>query len=762
MDAWPGEPYPLGATYDGFGTNFAIHSQVAEGIDLCLFDEQGRETRISLAETTAFTWHAYLPDVSPGQRYGFRVRGPFAPEQGHLCNPNKLLLDPYARAIDGPIEWHESLFDFDEPVQRERLRLEDTAPYVPKSVVVDSYFDWREERRPKIPWHETVIYEMHVKGFSRQNPAVPRELRGTYAGLAHPASIEYLLELGVTAVELLPIHQFLSEPMLTARGLSNYWGYNTVGYFAPHAGYGSRPQVGSQVREFKYMVRELHSAGIEVLLDVVYNHTAEGGRGGPTLCLRGLDNANYYRLSPNDRRQYVDYTGCGNTMNMRDPHVLQLMMDSLRYWVTEMRVDGFRFDLASALARELHTVDRLSAFFDLIQQDPVLQGVKLIAEPWDLGEGGYQVGNFPPKWSEWNGRYRDSVRDFFRGRDQALGEFAFRLTGSSDLYERTGRRPHASINFVTAHDGFTLRDLTTYEQKQNLANGEGNRDGESHNRAWNCGTEGETTDPAILLLRARQQRNFLLTLFLSQGVPMLVAGDEFGRTQGGNNNAYCQDNAISWLSWSTLDRRLLAFVKQVIALRRKHPIFRRSQFFQGESIRGSNLTDIGWFRPDGEEMTDENWRMHYARAIAVFLNGQGLRTPGVRGERLFDDSFLILFNAHVNYVDFTVPDVLDGQGWRDEVYTAWPEGNRARETFMSKDVVRVEAHSIRVLKRKKRLPPRTSTPLNEVPTPPVGTKATSARGVGSATASPHPTPAPPQSARAQESLHASDDDEPEG
>jgi isoamylase len=714
MQTWPGEPYPLGATYDGYGTNFAIHSQVAQKIELCLFDERGRETRVAMQEATAFTWHAFLPQVGPGQRYGFRVYGPFAPDLGHLCNPNKLLLDPYARAIDGVVEWHSSVFDFDERSGQEVQRQEDSAPYVPRSVVVDPYFDWREERRPKIPWHETIIYELHVKGFSKLNAEVPRELRGTYAGLAHPASIEYLKALGVTAVELLPIQHFLTEPLLSARGKTNYWGYNTIGYFAPHKNFCSRPQAGEQLREFKYMVRELHAANIEVLLDVVYNHTAESGRGGPTLCLRGLDNANYYRLDPQDRRRYVDYTGCGNTMNMRDPYVLQLLMDSLRYWVTEMHVDGFRFDLASALARELHAVDRLSAFFDLIQQDPVLQGIKLIAEPWDLGEGGYQVGNFPPKWSEWNGRYRDSVRDFWRGRDQSLGEFALRLTGSSDLYERTGRRPHASINFVTAHDGFTLRDLTSYNDKHNLDNGEDNRDGESHNRSWNCGVEGVTDNPVVLQLRARQQRNFILTLMLSQGVPMLNAGDEHGRSQGGNNNPYCQDNEISWLNWANQDRRLLAFTREAIKLRQSHAIFRRSQFFQGESIRGANLTDIGWFRPDGEEMTDKDWHTHFARAIGVFLNGQGLRTKDARGERIIDDSFLLFFNAHNNYVDFTLPRELDEHVWRDELTTAWPELNRRRETFKVGDLVRVEAHAIRLLRRRRKQPPARSS-FNSVP-----------------------------------------------
>ncbi len=702
MEIWPGKPYPLGASYDGYGTNFAVHSQVAERVELCLFDEQGRETRVPLPEVTAYTWHGYLPHVRAGQRYGYRVHGPFQPQDGNLCNPNKLLIDPYARAIDGDAIWHPSLFDFDSRAGTERFKEEDSAPYVPRSVVVDPYFDWKDERRPRRPWHETVIYEMHVRGFTMRRREIPEPLRGTYAGLAHPASIDYLTRLGVTAVELLPVHHFLSEPMLVARGKTNYWGYNTIGYFAPHGFYSSQGQAGEQVRDFKYMVRELHAAGIEVILDVVYNHTAEGGRGGPTVCLRGLDNASYYRLSPHDRRHYVDYTGCGNTMNMRDPYVLQLLMDSLRYWVVEMHVDGFRFDLASALARELHAVDRLSAFFDLIQQDPVLQDVKLIAEPWDLGEGGYQVGNFPPKWSEWNGRYRDSVRDFWRGQDQSLAEFAFRFTGSSDLYESTGRRPHASINFITAHDGFTLRDLVSYHEKRNWENGEDNRDGESHNRSWNCGVEGETDDPEVLALRARQQRNFLATLLLSQGVPMLSMGGELGHTQRGNNNAYCQDNEISWLAWDRRDSGLLQFVREVIKLRQLHPTFRRVRFFHGESIRGSNLTDIGWFRPDGEEMTDADWQAHFAKAIAVFLNGHGLRSRDARGQRVIDDNFLLFFNAHHDAVEFVLPRRLADHGWRDELYTAWGDFATPRESFEPGDRVAVVAHSLRVLRRSGR------------------------------------------------------------
>lgn len=699
MEIWPGEPYPLGATYDGLGTNFAVHSEVATRIELCLFDADDRETRVDLPEVTGSVRHGYLPHTGPGQRYGFRVHGPFDPGQGHLCNPHKLLIDPYARAVSGAIHWHESLFDYDVVSKQPALGYKDSAPFVPRSIVVDPYFDWKNEHKPRTSWHETIIYELHVKGFTQLNKEIPEELRGTYAGLAHPAAIDYLKRLGVTAVELLPIHQFCTEPGLAARGKTNYWGYNTLAYFAPHGAYSSRGDHGEQVSEFKHMVRELHAAGLEVILDVVYNHTAEGGRGGPTLSLRGLGNAHYYRLDPKNRLNYVDYTGCGNTMNMRNPYVLQLMMDSLRYWVVEMRVDGFRFDLASALARELHAVDRLSAFFDLIQQDPVLQGVKLIAEPWDLGEGGYQVGNFPPQWSEWNGRYRDTIRDFWRAQESTLAEFAFRLTGSSDLYEGTGRRPHASINFVTAHDGFTLHDLVSYHEKRNLANGEDNRDGESHNRSWNCGAEGPTADPEVLELRRRQQRNLLLTIFLSQGVPMMAMGDEAGRSQNGNNNAYCQDNELSWLDWQALDQQMLDFTRKVIALRTCHPIFRHSQFFHGESVRGSNLTDIGWFRPDGEEMTDADWKTHYARSIGVFLNGHGIRTRDKRGKRITDDSFLIFFNAGHDDLSYVIAKQLNDHVWRDDIYSAWPDLHAQKQSFHAGDAVLVKAHSVRVLRR---------------------------------------------------------------
>ncbi len=596
MRTWPGHHAPLGATFDGIGTNFSVFSEAAERVELCLFDEQGAETRLDLPERTALCWHGYLPDVKPGQRYGFRVHGPWAPEQGSWCNPAKLLLDPYAKAIDGPWNWNEAVFPYHFAAPESSRNDLDSAPFMPKSVVVNPFFDWGQDRRPRTPWHRTVVYETHVKGFTKNHPLIPDDLRGSYAGMAHPESIKYLQRLGVTAVELLPVHQFVQDSTLRDRGLSNYWGYNSIGYLAPHNEY-ARGKRGEQVQEFKHLVKTMHEAGIEVILDVVYNHTAEGNHLGPVLSLKGLDNAAYYRLLPQNRRYYVDYTGTGNSMNMRHPHVLQLIMDSLRYWVIEMHVDGFRFDLAATLARELHEVDRLSSFFDLIQQDPVVSQVKLIAEPWDIGEGGYQVGNFPPLWSEWNGKYRDTVRDFWRGTDRKLAEFAYRLTGSSDLYEGTARSPYASINFITAHDGFTLRDLVSYNEKRNQANGEGNRDGESDNRSWNCGFEGPTDQTEVVTLRARQQRNFLATLMLSQGVPMLLGGDELGRTQHGNNNGYCQDNDVSWYDWASADERLLQFTRRLIRLRQRHPVFCRRRWFQGREPHGPSVADIGWFVP---------------------------------------------------------------------------------------------------------------------------------------------------------------------
>jgi glycogen operon protein len=664
MNIWPGQPLPLGATFDGAGTNFSIFSEVAYRVELCLFDGAGSETRVSLPERTGPWWHGYLPNVRPGQRYGYRVHGPFNPEEGHRCNPRKLLLDPYAKAIEGEVRWSPAVFPYPLGGDDRVAELRDSAPYVPRSVVINPYFDWSNEHRPHRPWHETVVYETHVKGLTKLHPHVPPEQRGTYAGLCSPAVIEHLTRLGVTAVELMPVHQFVHDHHLVQRGLRNYWGYNSIGYLAPHNEYSAGGQDGEQVPEFKFMVKTLHEAGIEVILDVVYNHTAEGGHLGPMLAFRGIDNAAYYRLA-DDRRFYRDYTGTGNSLNMRHPSVLQLIMDSLRYWVLEMHVDGFRFDLAATLARELHDVDRLSAFFDVIQQDPVLSGVKLIAEPWDVGEGGYQVGNFPTLWSEWNGKYRDCIRDFWRGQDQTLGEFGYRITGSSDLYEGSGRRPYASINFVTAHDGFTLADLVSFNEKHNEANGEGNRDGSDDNRSWNCGVEGPTDDPAVLALRATQQRNFLATLFLSQGIPMLLGGDEMGRSQRGNNNAYCQDNEISWYDWDLLEVNadLLEFCRRLSGLRAAHPVFRRRRFFQGRPIRGSAERDIVWYTPEGTEMSEEDWTSGFAKSIGVFLNGDGLLGTDDRGDRVRDDSFLWLVNAHFEPLAFLLPPVDQSVGW---------------------------------------------------------------------------------------------------
>ncbi|MEU6429016.1 glycogen debranching protein GlgX [Microbispora sp. NPDC046973] len=669
-EVWPGEPYPLGATWDGVGTNFSVFSEVAERVELCLYDDRGGETRVDLPEVDGFVWHGYVPGIMPGQRYGFRVHGPYRPDHGHRCNPSKLLLDPYAKAIEGSVRWNESLFSyhFADPA---RLNTEDSAPYMPKNVVVNPFFEWGNDRPPRTPYHETVIYEAHVRGLTMRHPAVPEAQRGTYAGLAHPAVIDHLQSIGVTAVELMPVHQFVPEHFLVARGLTNYWGYNTIAYMAPHNAYASSGQRGEQVQEFKAMVRALHEAGIEVILDVVYNHTAEGDHMGPTLGFRGIDNVAYYRLREEDRRYYLDYTGCGNSLNVRSPHALQLIMDSLRYWVLDMHVDGFRFDLAAALARELHDVDRLSAFFDLIQQDPVISQVKLIAEPWDVGPGGYQVGNFPPLWTEWNGKYRDSVRDFWRGASQTLPEFASRLAGSSDLYATSGRRPVASINFVTAHDGFTLTDLVSYDHKHNEANGEGNRDGTDDNRSWNCGAEGPVEDPAIVRLRRRQRRNLLTTLFVSQGVPMLLAGDEFGRTQHGNNNAYCQDNEISWIDWSLVRQEgdLLEFVRRLAALRRAHPVFRRRRFFQGRTV-GDGSRDVIWLTPSGTEMTDADWHTGYAKSLAVYVNGEAISEPGPRGERIRDETFLLLINAHHENLTFALPGPELGAAWRPVLDTA--------------------------------------------------------------------------------------------
>ncbi len=659
---WPGQPYPLGATYDGLGTNFAVFSQVAERVELCLFDREGGETRIDLPETTGFIWHGYLPTVSPGQEYGFRVHGPWAPAEGDRCNPAKLLLDPYAKAVAGEVRWSGEVFGYrpDDPNAADER---DSAPFMPRSVVTNPFFDWSDDRSPRRPLNESVIYEVHVKGFTRRHPEIPEPMRGTYAGLAHPSTIRYLQGLGITAVELLPVHQFVHQQRLVEHGLRNYWGYDSIAFLAPHNAYTRSPTPGDQVAEFKAMVRALHAADIEVILDVVYNHTAEGNHLGPTLSLKGIDNAAYYRLVENDRRHYMDYTGTGNTLNVRHPHVLQLIMDSLRYWITDMHVDGFRFDLASALARELHDVDRLSAFFDLIQQDPTISQVKLIAEPWDVGEGGYQVGNFPVLWSEWNGRYRDTVRDFWRGEPATRADFAYRFTGSSDLYEATGRRPYASVNFMTAHDGFTLRDLVSYNGKHNEANGEDNRDGTNDNRSWNCGAEGPTDDPAIHRLRARQQRNFLATLLLSQGVPMLLGGDEIGRTQSGNNNGYCQDNELSWFDWEHADEDLLRFTARLIAFRHAHPVLRRRRFFQGRPIRGQGVADIEWFTLDGAAMENGSWEQRGAKSIAILLHGDAIRDRDPRGEPVSDDTFYVVFNGEADDGQATLPPLADAQRW---------------------------------------------------------------------------------------------------
>ena len=679
MRPWPGHAYPLGATYDGSGTNFALFSEAAEKVELCLFSARGKESRVPLVEVDGFVWHGYLPNVEPGQLYGYRVTGPNDPATGLRCNPNKLLIDPYAKAVNGPVKWDEAVFGypFGEPEARSDS---DSAPYVPRSVVVNPFFDWGTDRAPRIPYHETVIYEAHVRGLTIAHPDIPEPLRGTYTGLAHPVMIDHLKNLGVTAVELMPCHEFLNDHHLQEKGLSNYWGYNTIAFLAPHHGYampGHRP--GNQVQEFKAMVRDLHDAGIEVIMDVVYNHTAEGNQMGPTLSMRGIDNAAYYRLVENDPKFYMDYTGTGNSLNVRNPHTLQLIMDSLRYWVTEMHVDGFRFDLASTLAREFYDVDRLSVFFDLVQQDPVISQTKLIAEPWDVGPGGYQVGNFPPLWTEWNGKYRDTVRDFWRGEPGTLGEFASRITGSSDLYQDDGRRPFASINFVTAHDGFTLNDLVSYNDKHNDANGEGGNDGESTNRSWNCGVEGVTDDAAVLDLRARQQRNFITTLMLSQGVPMLLHGDELGRTQSGNNNVYCQDSDIAWVDWSLAGKNagMIGFTSGVIALRHGHPVFRRRRFFAGRPIArprrndpATALPDIAWFQPSGQEMTDGDWDSGFGKCVVAFLNGDGITEADTRGERVHDDSFLLCLNAHFEDIEVTLPPTEYGSQWAVVVDTA--------------------------------------------------------------------------------------------
>ena len=665
LRVWRGNPYPLGATWDGSGVNFAVFSEHAEAVDLCLFDAEGTEERVRLVEQTDLVWHCYLPDSRPGQRYGYRVHGPYSPSEGDRFNPAKLLIDPYAKRIDGELAWDDALFGYRVGADDLEPDDRDSAPFVPKSVVINPAFVWGDETRPRTPLDRTLIYEVHVKGFTKLHPEVPEELRGTYAGLASGPAIDYLTNLGITAVELLPVHQHVTDRHLVERGLSNYWGYNTIGFFAPDIRYASTRGAGDQVREFKTMVKSLHDAGIEVILDVVYNHTAEGNHLGPTLSFRGIDNASYYRLMPDDGRYYMDYTGCGNTLNMTHPRTLQLIMDSLRYWIQEMHVDGFRFDLASALARELNDVDRLGAFFDIIHQDPVISQVKLIAEPWDLGDGGYQVGNFPVLWAEWNGIYRDTVRAFWKGDEGQAGGMAYRLTGSSDLYGRGGRRPYASINFVTAHDGFTLNDLVSYNDKHNEANKEDNRDGHDHNLSWNCGVEGPTDDVKILELRGRQMRNFVATLLLSQGVPMLSGGDEIARTQQGNNNAYCQDNELSWHDWKLTrpQRELLDFVRYVVDLRRQHPVLRRQKFFFGRRIRGSEVKDLSWFRPDGQEMTDEDWSNGFTRSFGLRLAGDAIAEVNALGDPIVDDTLMILVNAYHEPIDFVLPAHRRGAPW---------------------------------------------------------------------------------------------------
>jgi isoamylase len=696
---WPGTSYPLGATYDGAGTNFSVFSEVAEKVELCLIDESGTQTRINLDEVDGFVWHAYLPTVAPGQRYGFRVHGPWDPANGLRCDPSKLLLDPYGKSFEGNFDFTQALYSYDLAGGDEPPRI-DSLGHTMTSVVINPFFDWGSDHAPRVPYHETIIYEAHVKGMTQTHPRVPEELRGTYAGLSHPAVIDHLKSLNVTAIELMPVHQFMNDKRLIDLGLRNYWGYNTFGFFAPHHQYAANKRAGGEVGEFKNMVRTFHEADIEVILDVVYNHTAESDHMGPTVNFRGIDNAGYYRLLDSDLRLYKDFTGTGNSLNVRHPHTLQLIMDSLRYWVLDMHVDGFRFDLASTLAREFYDVDRLSAFFDIIQQDPVISQVKLIAEPWDVGEGGYQVGNFPSLWTEWNGKYRDTVRDYWRGEPAALGEFASRLTGSSDLYEATGRRPSASINFVTCHDGFTLADLVSYNNKHNDANGEDNRDGENHNRSWNCGVEGPSEDPEIIELRHRQMRNIMTTLMISQGTPMISHGDEVGRTQHGNNNGYCQDNEITWINWSDADQYndILEFTRKVTTLRAKHPVFRRRRFFDGRPSQSTHhMRDIYWLTRHGVEMTADDWHSGI-KSVAVGLNGEALREPDARGERIIDDSFLLCFNAHAYSVEFVIPESPYVQEWQVVIDTFVPAGGTEHRVAAG-NALTVQGHSVVVLKR---------------------------------------------------------------
>ena len=687
---------------DGEGVNFALFAEHAEGVELCLFQstESKKESfKIKMRENLHHVWHAYIPELKPGQLYGYRVHGPYDPKRGHRFNPNKLLLDPYAKAISDTIVLHDSLFGYEvgHPEADASFSTRDSGPYMPKSVVIDHHFNWENDQLPNVPYHRTIIYEVQVKGFTMLHPGIPEELRGTYAGLAHPASIGYLKQLGVTAIELMPVHQFVMDRHLREHEMTNYWGYNTIGFFAPDVRFSSSGNLGEQVTEFKQMVKAFHLAGLEVILDVVYNHSGEGNHLGPTVCYRGIDNAGYYRLADN-RRLYLDYTGTGNTFNAMMPNVLRLIMDSLRYWIVEMHVDGFRFDLAATLARESHAVDRLGSFFDIIHQDPVISQVKLIAEPWDIGEGGYQVGNFPSGWAEWNGKYRDCVRDYWRGSESGVGEFASRFTGSPDLYAGDSRHPTASVNFITAHDGFTLNDLVSYNDKHNEANKEHNRDGESHNNSWNMGVEGPTTDEKINLLREKQKKNFLTTLFLSQGVPMLLAGDEWGRTQQGNNNAYCQDNEISWLNWAAVDEELLAFTKKIIGFRNEHPVFRRHNWFKGMPVKDKGLEDIAWFLPSGKEMDQHHWNEDFAKSLGIFLNGHGIHALGPRGQEIIDDSFYLIFNAYHDTLQYVLPVKKYGKKWHLEFATA-NNVELLKEVYLANDKVVVESRSIIVLRQ---------------------------------------------------------------
>jgi isoamylase len=703
---YPGKAFPLGATYDGNGVNFSIYSENAEEVDLCLFENLDSETEIlsvKLKEREHHVWHVYMADMHPGQLYGYRVYGPYDPPNGHRFNPNKLLLDPYAKAISGTIEWHDAVFGYKIGDAHEDLSFSSTnsARYVPKSVVIDAQFDWEGDEAPKIPYDKSVIYEVHVKEFTKLNPDIPEVLRGTYAGLAHPASIDYLKKLGITAVELMPVHHFVADRHLIEAGLTNFWGYNTIGFFAPDVRYSASGVKGEQVTEFKNMVKALHKAGIEVFLDVVYNHTAEGNHMGPTLSFKGIDNLAYYRLTE-DKRYYMDYTGTGNTLNAYLPGVLRLIMDSLRYWITEMHVDGFRFDLAATLARELHDVNRLSAFFDIIYQDPLISQAKLIAEPWDIGEGGYQVGKFPPGWAEWNGKYRDCMRDYWRGADSMLAEFAERFTGSADLYKSDYRFPTASINFITAHDGFTLHDLVSYNEKHNEHNKEDNKDGESYNRSWNCGAEGPTDDEAINNLRAQQKRNLLTTLMLSQGVPMLRGGDELSQTKNGNNNTYCRDNETSWLNWQNGDTGLLDYARQLIHWRRNHPVFCRRRWFKGILIKEVSVKDIEWFLPDGSEMTDTNWNSGFAKSLAIYLNGSHLNITGAKGEQINDDNFYIIFNADAHPLQYNLPPAKYGDNWIEVINTTRTAITPDGQVFKPGDTITAEGRSVIVLQNKRK------------------------------------------------------------